>query len=163
VKKLIATFAALIFWLSTCMLPIAALADGGVSDGANPMNPGPPAYPFMMCDRTATINAANASAILIAHVAGKTTYICGYTFSMTLVATTSVYLGWGTGTTCATNNVPSSAVLQQGSVITGINPFLAYGGGIGPVDQSPVAGTSDFCTTISGTPLVFGSVRYAQW
>lgn len=118
------------------------------------------AVSLIQCDQTARVSGGSSSQILIAHAAGKTTYICSYTFSVGLVISISAGLNWGTGTNCGTSQVPASPVLAVGLSIIG-GQLASLGGGLGAVDQSPVAGVSDFCLNTTGSPATTGIVRYA--
>lgn len=144
-------------------LSTLAFADGGVSDGAAPPSAAAAPYPFIMCDQTARLTGLAANAILIAHVAGKTTYVCGWNFNLGLTVSGSAQLVWGTGTTCGSATASSSAPLINGATAPNGVLINSYGGAIGAVDQSPVSGTSDFCLNVANAPNVSGSVRYAQF
>lgn len=153
--------------LLLALTPMVACADGGVSDGANPVNNPAPGYPFVMCDQTARVSNTGASAISIAHVAGKAIYICGYAFSANFTASTAgvAQFEWGTGTNCGTATLAGSAQLSATATFasTGPNSQVTFGNGVGAVDQSPVLGVSDFCLVTSGTVTVWGTVRFAQF
>lgn len=118
---------------------------------------------LVQCDQTARITAFTASAVLIAHVAGKTTYICTYNFGMGLLATTTSGLAWGTGTNCGSSTLAASPILSLGISVTGANLFTAIGMGIGAVDSSPVVGVSDYCIIVTASAVVNGTIRYAQF
>jgi hypothetical protein len=117
---------------------------------------------LVQCDQTARISALSASTVLIAHATGKTTYVCSYSFSVGLVVSISAGLVWGTGSTCGSNQAVASPVLAVGlSILAG--QLATLGGGLGAVDQSPTAGTSDYCLITTGSPAATGVVRYAQF
>lgn len=115
------------------------------------------------CDSTARMTGASASAVLVTHVAAKTIYVCAYNFNLGLVATTSAILDWGTGTNCGTSTVSASGLLSIGTTVTGTDVDESLGSGVGVIDSSPVAGTSDLCIVITGAAVVNGIVRYAQF
>lgn len=115
---------------------------------------------LVQCDQTARVSGQSSSSVLIAHVTGKTTYICSYTFSVGLVISISAGLAWGTGTNCGSTQVPASPVLAVGLSILG-GQLASLGGGLGTVDQSPTAGVSDYCIITTGSPATTGIVRYA--
>lgn len=117
---------------------------------------------LIQCDKTARVSGLSSSQILIAHVAGQTTYVCSYSFSVGLVVSISAGLAWGTGSACGSNQVPASPVLTVGLSIIG-GQLASLGGGLGAVDSSPTSGTSDYCLETTGSPAATGIVRYAQF
>lgn len=119
-------------------------------------------YTPIVCDQTARMNATAASAIVIPHVAGKTTYVCSYAFSIGQVASTSATLDWGTGAACGANTVAGSPILAQGTVVTGNDSTIVAGIGSYPLDSAPTPGTSDYCIVIVGATTVTGIVRFTQ-
>lgn len=120
-----------------------------------------PATP-VACDQTARV-ANSSSAVLVAHVAAKSTYVCGYTLGLDLTLSATASLKWGTGTNCGSNTAQFSAGIQNAALGLLTNGSNAEGSGFGTIDQSPTPGTSDLCVVISGGGTATGSVRYASF
>jgi hypothetical protein len=112
------------------------------------------------CNLTARINGASASAVLVTH-GGGSIRVCAYSLDLGLNATTSAQLVWGTGSTCGTNTVDLSPILQIGSTVTGNDPVITAGDGWGFLDEAPVRALSDLCLLVTGSsPKVNGIIRY---
>lgn len=120
-----------------------------------------PATP-VACDQTARI-ANSSSAVLVAHVGAKSTYVCGYTLGLDLTLSATASLKWGTGTNCGSNTAQFSAGIQNAALGLLTNGSNSEGSGIGTIDQSPTPGTSDLCIVIAGGGNATGSVRYASF
>lgn len=159
---LIAALALAVSFAAYMLRPLPAPAAGTLPQVAAYQNTNGPTA-SVACDQTARMTAASASAVLVTHVAGLTTYVCSYSLNLGLVASTTAQLVWGTGTTCGTGTVSSSALLSIGTTVTGNDPIIADGSGDGAIDSSPVAGTSDLCLNITGSAVVSGIVRFAQF
>lgn len=136
------------------MPPIA----GAVTMAQNSSGPSTPTA----CDTTARISGTT-SAVLIAHTAAKTTYVCSYAFSLDLTVSATASLKWGTGTNCGSNTAQMSPALVNAALGLLTNGQTSLGTGVGAIDQSPTAGTSDLCIVISGGGNATGSLRYASY
>ena len=155
--------ALLLAWPSAALSQSAAI-NLGVSDGVGTVNhwATQPFLPLIICDQRASLTAAGSSAVLVTHVPGKTTYICGYSISVTLTASSSGYLAWGTGATCGSNTAASSGLLFTGSTVTTVTGAGSTAYGPGAVDFSPTVGTSDYCLiVIGGAGTYYGHILYA--
>lgn len=89
--------------------------------------------------------------------------ICHYSFSLAPNATTTAQMAWGTGTTCGTNTMSASPLLQVGG--TPSNSVTALGGvGYGFIDENPTRGLSNYCLLVTGSsPAVNGVVRWGYY
>jgi hypothetical protein len=107
------------------------------------------------CDSSVAINTASSGDVqLVALVAAKTIYICGY--NLMAAGTTNVQLEYGTGTACATGKTaltgPYNLAAQTG---------VSYGNGEGVVFKT--ASANALCVNNSAAVQISGVVTYTQF
>jgi hypothetical protein len=111
---------------------------------------------LIVCDKSATISVpAAATTQVIALVAAKTIYVCGFVLAPG-TATGTVGLTYGTGANCATGPI----VLMDPISITLGTP-LGFGAGMGVVTRTAVANA--LCVVTGAGTSATGMISYAQF